>query len=158
MAGVDDWWFLQSIPPKKRRKILKRHIPEVDSQDRANNRGLRKTRDVCGCSCNSVCYPDTCECAQNGIPCQVFRLFLKSEPSDHLSYSFEHYLNDFYRLIGKDFHVVVLLVDVVTQQVAEVSILLELDTISSKRCIGCAAKNKVSFYLDLDGIILSIRY
>jgi len=73
LAGVDDWWFLQSIPPKKRRKILKRHIPEVDSQDRANNRGLRKTRDVCGCSCNSVCYPDTCECAQNGIPCQVDR-------------------------------------------------------------------------------------
>ena len=145
MAGVDDWWFLQSIPPKKRRKILKRHIPEVDSQDRANNRGLRKTRDVCGCSCNSVCYPDTCECAQNGIPCQVFRLILKSDHRhDHLSFSFEPDLNDFYRLIEKDFHVAVLLDDAVIQLVAEVSILLESDTISSKQCIGCAVKNKVS--------------
>lgn len=71
LSGVDDWWFLQSISPKKRRKILKRHISDVDSQDRLNNRGLRKERDVCGCNCQSVCYPDTCECALNDIPCQV---------------------------------------------------------------------------------------
>ena len=30
LSGVDDWWFLQSISPKKRRKILKQHINDVD--------------------------------------------------------------------------------------------------------------------------------
>jgi len=73
LSGVDDWWFLQSISPKKRRKILKSHISDVDSQDRLNNRGLRKERDVCGCNCQGVCYPDSCECALNDIPCQVDR-------------------------------------------------------------------------------------
>ena len=76
-------------------------------------------------------------------------LFLSQNRHDHLSFSFEPDLNDFYRLIEKDFHVAVLLDDAVIQLVAEVSILLESDTISSKQCIGCAVKNKVSTHLYL---------
>ena len=73
LSGVDDWWFLQPIAPKKRRKILKKFANEVDSQDRQNNRVLRSDREVCGCSCIGVCHPDTCECSGAGIPCQVDR-------------------------------------------------------------------------------------
>ena len=62
-------------------------------------------------------------------------------------------MNDFYRLIEKDFHVAVLLDDAVTQRVAEVSILPELDTISSKQCIGCAVKSKVGSVLYFGGIL-----
>ena len=63
--------------------------------------------------------------------------------SDLLYFSFESDLNDFYRLIEKDFHVAVLPVGAAIQQVVEVSILLESDTISSKQCTDCAVKNKV---------------
>ncbi|CBY09531.1 unnamed protein product [Oikopleura dioica] len=73
LTGVDEWWFLQPIAAKKRRKILKNSIEEVDSMDRLNNRVLRSSREVCGCSCVDVCHPDTCECAEGGIPCQVDR-------------------------------------------------------------------------------------
>ena len=47
----------------------------------------------------------------------------------------------------------VLLDDAVTQRVAEVSILPELDTISSKQCIGCAVKSKVGSVLYFGGIL-----
>ena len=73
LSGVDDWWFLQPIAPKKRRKILKKYAKEVDSNDRQNNRELRGSREVCGCSCFGICDPEKCECAVGGIPCQVDR-------------------------------------------------------------------------------------
>ncbi|CAG5109729.1 Oidioi.mRNA.OKI2018_I69.chr2.g4228.t1.cds [Oikopleura dioica] len=73
LTGVDEWWFLQPIAPKKRRKILKKNVDDVDSSDRLNNRVLRSSREVCGCSCIDVCHPATCECSNGGIPCQVDR-------------------------------------------------------------------------------------
>lgn len=37
-------------------------------------RQLRVSREVCGCTCRGYCDPDTCECSQAGIKCQVDRL------------------------------------------------------------------------------------
>ena len=67
---------------------------------------------------------------------------LKTCP-DRLSFSFEPDLNNFYRLIEKDFHVAVLPDGAAIQLVVEVSILLESDIISSRQCTDCAVKNKV---------------
>ena len=61
------------MPLERRRKLLangKRTEAEGEQQSTANQI-VRNSRESCGCHCEGICYPDTCECHLNGIGCQV---------------------------------------------------------------------------------------
>lgn len=69
-----DGFFLQPVPTKLRRTLLKTAgIKKVDLSERDECKVLRGSREQCGCDCKSKCFPDTCQCAINGIQCQVDR-------------------------------------------------------------------------------------
>nr|XP_002128379.1 cysteine/serine-rich nuclear protein 1 [Ciona intestinalis] len=70
----DDYFFLQPIPTKKRRFMLRMSgVQKIDSEEKLTNRLTRESREVCGCDCVGVCSPATCQCSIAGIPCQVDR-------------------------------------------------------------------------------------
>lgn len=48
-------------------------IERIDGEEKLENRFLRESREMCGCNCQGVCLPDSCECHQAGIQCQVRR-------------------------------------------------------------------------------------
>jgi cysteine/serine-rich nuclear protein len=67
--------FLQPVTARQRRALLKAAgIRKIDSAEKDECRQLRTSREVCGCTCRGYCDPDTCECSQAGIKCQVDRL------------------------------------------------------------------------------------
>lgn len=67
--------FLQPISARQRRGLLKAAgIRKIDILEKDDCRTIRTSREVCGCSCRNYCDPDTCECSQAGIKCQVDRL------------------------------------------------------------------------------------
>lgn len=69
-----DGFFLQPVPIKLRRSLLKLSgVKRVDATEKEECKELRGSREECGCSCKTVCKPDTCLCALNGIQCQVDR-------------------------------------------------------------------------------------
>lgn len=69
-----DGFFLQPVPIRQRRSLLKLSgVKKVDSSEREECKELRENREVCGCDCKTVCDPETCLCAINGIQCQVDR-------------------------------------------------------------------------------------
>uniref|UniRef100_H2Y8B5 Cysteine/serine-rich nuclear protein N-terminal domain-containing protein n=2 Tax=Ciona savignyi TaxID=51511 RepID=H2Y8B5_CIOSA len=73
-AESDDCNYLQPIPTKKRRIMLRMSgVQRIDSEEKLSNRLLRESREDCGCDCAGVCSPSTCQCALAGIPCQVDR-------------------------------------------------------------------------------------
>lgn len=49
-------------------------VKKIDTMEKDECRQLRVSREVCGCTCRGYCDPDTCECSQAGIKCQVDRL------------------------------------------------------------------------------------
>uniref|UniRef100_A0A8R1E1B7 Cysteine/serine-rich nuclear protein N-terminal domain-containing protein n=1 Tax=Caenorhabditis japonica TaxID=281687 RepID=A0A8R1E1B7_CAEJA len=63
--------FISAVNQKFRIKLLKKSGVKVEkNQDSID--ALRKMRVECGCSCeNGVCLPETCQCAIDGIQCQV---------------------------------------------------------------------------------------
>lgn len=67
--------FLQPVTARQRRALLKSAgVRKVDTAEKDECRELRTSREVCGCTCRGYCDPDTCECSQAGIKCQVDRL------------------------------------------------------------------------------------
>ena len=73
--------FLGLVPvtPDRRKRLLARSgnvpIPENDCFQQDANQLVRTSRESCGCSCEGICYPETCECYINDIGCQVRLLF-----------------------------------------------------------------------------------
>lgn len=67
--------FLQPVTARQRRALLKgAGVRKIDTAEKDECRQLRTSREVCGCTCRGYCDPDTCECSQAGIKCQVDRL------------------------------------------------------------------------------------
>lgn len=67
--------FLQPVTARQRRALLKAAgVRKIDTSEKDECRQLRTSREVCGCTCRGYCDPDTCECSQAGIKCQVDRL------------------------------------------------------------------------------------
>lgn len=63
------------LAERARVSLLRSHGVQV-LQGRAEQEELellRESREKCGCSCVGDCEPETCECALNGIECQVER-------------------------------------------------------------------------------------
>ncbi|KAL4623683.1 cysteine/serine-rich nuclear protein 2-like [Arapaima gigas] len=72
---VDDCFFLQPLPTKRRRALLRASgIVRIDAGEKAELRALRLSREECGCDCRSYCDPRRCGCSQAGIKCQVDRM------------------------------------------------------------------------------------
>ncbi|XP_038048833.1 uncharacterized protein LOC119722665 [Patiria miniata] len=73
--NVSDYYFLQPIPTKQRRALLRiAGVKKVDNVEKVDLKKIRVSRESCGCDCRNVCNPATCACAQAGIKCQVDRL------------------------------------------------------------------------------------
>ncbi|XP_051517679.1 cysteine/serine-rich nuclear protein 2 [Myxocyprinus asiaticus] len=72
---VDDCFFLQPLPTKRRRALLRASgIARIDAREKAELRAIRLSRDECGCDCRFYCDPRHCGCSQAGIKCQVDRM------------------------------------------------------------------------------------
>lgn len=69
---VDDCFFLQPLPTKSRRALLRASgIARIDAREKAELRAIRLSREECGCDCRLYCDPRHCGCSQAGIKCQV---------------------------------------------------------------------------------------
>lgn len=69
---VDDCFFLQPLPTKRRRALLRASgIARIDAREKADLRTIRLSREECGCDCRLYCDPRHCGCSQAGIKCQV---------------------------------------------------------------------------------------
>lgn len=74
-ADNEAYGFLQPVTARQRRALLKAAgVRKIDTMEKDECRQLRTSREVCGCTCRGYCDPDTCECSQAGIKCQVDRL------------------------------------------------------------------------------------
>ncbi|KAI7794338.1 cysteine/serine-rich nuclear protein 2 isoform X2 [Triplophysa rosa] len=72
---VDDCFFLQPLPTKRRRALLRASgIARIDTREKAELRTIRLSREECGCDCRFYCDPRHCGCSQAGIKCQVDRM------------------------------------------------------------------------------------
>ncbi|XP_053281561.1 cysteine/serine-rich nuclear protein 2 [Pleuronectes platessa] len=72
---VDDCFFLQPLPTKRRRVLLRASgIARIDAREKAELRAIRLSREECGCDCRLYCDPRHCGCSQAGIKCQVDRM------------------------------------------------------------------------------------
>ncbi|KAK6034327.1 hypothetical protein COOONC_28163 [Cooperia oncophora] len=61
---------LPTLEGKARIKMLKRSGVQDDGLESLES--IRKSRLLCGCQCeNGICDPETCQCAAEGIVCQV---------------------------------------------------------------------------------------
>ena len=66
--------ILIPVDSKERRVVLRRAgVPEIDVKEKEECRELRSSRQACGCTCQLYCLPDSCDCAKEGIKCQVDR-------------------------------------------------------------------------------------
>lgn len=69
---VDDCFFLQPLPTKRRRALLRASgIARIDAREKTELRAIRLSREECGCDCRFYCDPRHCGCSQAGIKCQV---------------------------------------------------------------------------------------
>ncbi|KAG7281127.1 hypothetical protein CRUP_027664 [Coryphaenoides rupestris] len=72
---VDDCFFLQPLPTKRRRALLRASgVARIDAREKADLRTIRLSREECGCDCRLYCDPRHCGCSQAGIKCQVDRM------------------------------------------------------------------------------------
>ncbi|BES88586.1 cysteine-serine-rich nuclear protein [Nesidiocoris tenuis] len=70
----DNYFFLQPVPTRQRRALLRASgVRKIDTEEKDECRDIRSSREFCGCACKGYCDPDTCECSQAGIKCQVDR-------------------------------------------------------------------------------------
>ncbi|XP_033628734.1 cysteine/serine-rich nuclear protein 1-like [Asterias rubens] len=73
--NISDYYFLQPIPTKQRRALLRvAGVKKVDNLEKIDLKKIRISRESCGCDCRAYCNPATCACAAAGIKCQVDRL------------------------------------------------------------------------------------
>lgn len=71
---VDDYFFLQPLPTKRRRALLRASgVHRIDAEEKQELRAIRLSREECGCDCRLYCDPEACACSQAGIKCQVSR-------------------------------------------------------------------------------------
>ena len=69
---VDDCFFLQPLPTKRRRALLRASgITRIDGGEKSELRAIRLSREECGCDCRFYCDPRHCGCSRAGIKCQV---------------------------------------------------------------------------------------
>ncbi|XP_069503849.1 cysteine/serine-rich nuclear protein 1 [Ambystoma mexicanum] len=69
---VEDGFFLQPSPPKKRRALLKAvGVKKIDKEEKRELHNIRLSREDCGCDCQEFCEPETCSCSLAGIKCQM---------------------------------------------------------------------------------------
>lgn len=87
LSGLIDCYFLQLIPVKKRRLLLRKAgIKTIDHTERVECQAIRMSREVCGCSCSDgICSPLSCSCALDGIRCQVDRALFPCSCVEHLN-------------------------------------------------------------------------
>ncbi|XP_029450809.1 cysteine/serine-rich nuclear protein 2 [Rhinatrema bivittatum] len=72
---VDDYFFLQPLPTKRRRALLRASgVHRIDAEEKQELRAIRLSREECGCDCRLYCDPEACPCSQAGIKCQVDRM------------------------------------------------------------------------------------
>nr|XP_033800091.1 cysteine/serine-rich nuclear protein 3 isoform X2 [Geotrypetes seraphini] len=72
---VDEYFFLQPLPTKKRRALLRASgVKKIDVEEKHELRAIRLSREDCGCECRVFCDPETCTCSLAGIKCQVDRM------------------------------------------------------------------------------------
>ncbi|KAG8452587.1 hypothetical protein GDO86_004390 [Hymenochirus boettgeri] len=72
---VDDYFFLQPLPTKRRRAMLRAAgVHRIDAEEKQELRSIRLSREECGCDCRLYCDPEACPCSQAGIKCQVDRM------------------------------------------------------------------------------------
>ncbi|KAM8934612.1 cysteine/serine-rich nuclear protein 3 [Pelodytes ibericus] len=72
---VDEYFFLQPLPTKKRRELLRASgVKKIDVEEKHELRAIRLSREDCGCDCRIFCDPETCTCSLAGIKCQVDRM------------------------------------------------------------------------------------
>ncbi|KAM4024467.1 cysteine/serine-rich nuclear protein 3 isoform 1-T4 [Anomaloglossus baeobatrachus] len=72
---VDEYFFLQPLPTKKRRALLRSSgVKKIDVEEKHELRAIRLSREDCGCDCRIFCDPETCTCSLAGIKCQVDRM------------------------------------------------------------------------------------
>ncbi|XP_030065345.1 cysteine/serine-rich nuclear protein 3 [Microcaecilia unicolor] len=72
---VDEYFFLQPLPTKKRRALLRASgVKKIDVEEKHELRAIRLSREDCGCECRIFCDPETCTCSLAGIKCQVDRM------------------------------------------------------------------------------------
>lgn len=69
---VDDYFFLQPLPTKRRRALLRASgVHRIDAEEKQELRAIRLSREECGCDFRLYCDPEACACSQAGIKCQV---------------------------------------------------------------------------------------
>ncbi|VDM33191.1 unnamed protein product [Hydatigera taeniaeformis] len=75
LDSLEEYYFLQPLSVKRRRILLRKAgLQKIDPMEKHECEAIRKSRSECGCTCvTGFCDPQTCECALNGIPCQVDR-------------------------------------------------------------------------------------
>jgi hypothetical protein len=65
---------LYRLSSRARRNLLRASgCTELNPEESEENKALRASRAVCGCSCPGPCRPESCECAGAGVPCQEER-------------------------------------------------------------------------------------
>ncbi|XP_071552674.1 uncharacterized protein Axud1 isoform X2 [Panulirus ornatus] len=71
---ADSYYFLQPLPIRQRRALLRQAgICRIEGLEKEECKDIRMSREMCGCQCKIYCDPDTCECYEAGIKCQVDR-------------------------------------------------------------------------------------
>lgn len=71
-VDLEDGFFLQPYPAKKRRALLKAMgVKKIDKEEKRELHSIRLSREDCGCDCQEVCDPETCSCSLAGIKCQM---------------------------------------------------------------------------------------
>uniref|UniRef100_A0AAQ4QYV9 Cysteine-serine-rich nuclear protein 1b n=1 Tax=Gasterosteus aculeatus aculeatus TaxID=481459 RepID=A0AAQ4QYV9_GASAC len=71
-ANLDEGYFLQPYPPKRRYALLKAAgVKKIDKEEKRQLHELRISRENCGCDCQGFCEPETCSCSLAGIKCQM---------------------------------------------------------------------------------------
>lgn len=76
---ISDYYFLQPIPTRQRRLLLRQSgIKKIDTTEKEVCKDIRLSREFCGCECRVYCDPKTCACSLAGISCQVRSLVLYS--------------------------------------------------------------------------------
>ncbi|XP_078519324.1 cysteine/serine-rich nuclear protein 1 [Lissotriton helveticus] len=69
---VEEGFFLQPFPAKKRRALLKAvGVKKIDKEEKRELHNIRLSREDCGCDCQEFCEPETCSCSIAGIKCQM---------------------------------------------------------------------------------------
>ena len=59
------------LPQQSRQDLLRMAgVKRILKKEEADCKDLRLSRVFCGCRCGKICYPEKCECIENGINCQ----------------------------------------------------------------------------------------